>query len=360
MNTLWNRHRGLTIVELLVVIAIIGVLVGLLLPHTRGAREAARRMSCSNNFKHVGIALQNYHSANNHFPAAMSGTGIGTTDLLGNANRLSGMVALLPFLEQQALWEDISQPSQDAGTPYPAMGPAPWIGKYRPWRTQVPSLRCASAASETTGFGLTNYAFSIGDTARQVHDGETIRGMFVCRQVTRGMDVLDGLAHTIAMAEVANRNQSIVYGQVAINQPRNILDDPLRCRQTVATDSAWKYATDVLLSDHGRGGRWADGAATYGLVNTVLPPNSPSCAVIGGEATDGLYSSSSFHGGGSHVLMGSGAVVFVTDSIESGDQHQATISKDQLEAGNIASPHGLWGALGTAAADDAFEDTLYE
>jgi len=99
--------HGFTLVELLVVIAIIGILVALLLPAIQSAREASRRMSCVNNLKQQGLALQNHLSARKHFPAAVIMVGL---DFQDNAN-----VKLLPYLEQGALdsiydhgkqWED--------------------------------------------------------------------------------------------------------------------------------------------------------------------------------------------------------------------------------------------------------------
>ena len=122
---------GFTLVELLVVIAIIGVLVGLLLPAVQAAREAARRMSCSNNFKQVGLAMHNYHSAYKQLPP--QGTGTGTTDptqgwwVLSNSSSeecVSALVGFAPFMEQQALWEQISNPSTETVTGAPPR-PAP-------------------------------------------------------------------------------------------------------------------------------------------------------------------------------------------------------------------------------------------
>jgi len=108
-----KKHRlfskpqtGFTLVELLVVIAIIGILVALLLPAIQAAREAARRMQCTNNLKQMGLALQNYHSARNHFPpgalvtagALDSGTGVYAPTKTGWS------IEILPYMEDQNLY----------------------------------------------------------------------------------------------------------------------------------------------------------------------------------------------------------------------------------------------------------------
>ena len=190
-----STREGFTLVELLVVIAIIGVLVGLLLPAVQAAREAARRMSCSNNFKQIGLGFHNYHSAFDQLPMVRGGTALqsgnnnpdsripratGTNALGGNnLHNLSALVGLTPFIEQQAIWEQISnsftvrEPASAAGNwVFNPMGPNPDISlaqhgnyQYDPWLTNIPTLRCPS----DPGIGLpaqgrTNYGVSLGDS----------------------------------------------------------------------------------------------------------------------------------------------------------------------------------------------------
>jgi prepilin-type N-terminal cleavage/methylation domain-containing protein len=120
-----KRSYGFTLVELLVVIAIIGILVGLLLPAVQAAREAARRMQCSNNLKQYGLALHNYHDTFKSFP--IGGIGGWSAD---HYYKLSWQARVIPFMEQTTIFDAIDFSKKNAadilmpnGKPLLAVGP---------------------------------------------------------------------------------------------------------------------------------------------------------------------------------------------------------------------------------------------
>ncbi len=344
-----------TLVELLVVIAIIGVLLGLLLPSMRVSSGAARRMACANQFKHLGLAVHNYHSAYKQLPFAMGGTE-GGTKFQSNQGRASGLVSLLPFLEQQSLWNEILMPSNQSSMP--PMGPAPWVAHYDPWLTTIPTFLCPAAPSQKKVYGMTNFALCIGDRARSIHQPDSQRGVFGCYQSIRFAQITDGLSNTVAMLEIGTPVERHVSGQFAWGREASVLNNPDLCTELLGDDGPRFYDEEVTLADLGRGGRWCDGSAGYTLANTILPPNSASCSIGGETAADGIYSAGSYHSGGCHRLMGDGAVVFTTDSIDAGDPNAATLAEGDFSAGIIASPHGVWGAMGTVSAGEDINDQL--
>ena len=98
-----NGYRGFTLVELLVVIAIIGILIALLLPAVQAAREAARRSQCSNNLKQIALAMHNYQDTMKLFPRGLTGG----TDSTAGTNDWAWGAVILPYIEQQGLYDAI-------------------------------------------------------------------------------------------------------------------------------------------------------------------------------------------------------------------------------------------------------------
>lgn len=320
------RRIGFTLIELLVVIAIIAVLIALLLPAVQQAREAARRSQCKNNLKQLGLALHNYHDAFGRF---CDGRG-GPNDGAGRAGDQSGIVRLLPYIDQAPMYNQI---------PMNNTVPVCWAGSFAPWATQIQALLCPSApiGMQYGGVANKNYHFCVGTTINNVYDGTT-NGLFGFHyRGVKGMrDITDGSSNTIAMAEMGSGNQggrsvvgNSVYGVSGVDT------NPTIC---LATASGGVYLPAYTVSSWGQSSLWPFGHPHWAFFNTVLPPNSPSCYPGGDNPSNawGIFSANSFHVGGVHVLMADGAVRFVSNNINAGN----------YGAGSPPS-FGVWGALGT-------------
>jgi len=346
MKSNWSQPKGFTLVELLVVIAIIGVLIALLLPAVQQAREAARRMQCSNQLKQLGLALHNYHDTYGVFVPRKQGTGNP-----GNRNRASGFIGLLPFLEQNAMHQQIAAGDPTAGTPIPPWGPQAW-GGWSVWNTPPQMLLCPSATSENPRNDAVNYMFSVGDQIDNNRDRTNLRGVFARRDGVGFSDITDGSSNTIAMSErlITNYGIGAKSGEVNIKHGTatgfsNLRTNPGEC----LTAANGNFFDDPSVVKGRTGYKWTDGQVEKLGFCTILPPNAPSCIEGGNIHGDGQHtvmSANSNHPGGVLGLFCDGSVSFITDTINTGD-----LSAGAVTSGS--SPYGVWGAMGSKAGGEA-------
>ena len=192
MPYLTSRQKGFTLVELLVVIAIIGILIGMLLPAVQQVREAARRVSCANKLKQLGLAAHNYASAFGHFPPGI----VDDDDDLKDALH-SGFVFLLPYVEQQNLFD-----LYDFSSDWKSENNAPLA------QQRVEVFLCPSNDSLVEQDGgipgeAVDYALCKGSLA-YLHNQGLRDGVFDVNSKTTFAYMTDGSSNTILMGEAAS------------------------------------------------------------------------------------------------------------------------------------------------------------
>jgi len=361
--------RAFTLVELLVVIAIIGILIALLLPAVQAAREAARRMQCTNHLKQIGLALHTYHDANRAFPP-----GLARWWQPGNVSggRTGPLAAILPYVEQAALYdrivlyctnsaitagndgEQLSLPGDTAAT---AAEPTPYCSSVGPYI--CPSSGYSPAGLIKGG----NYMMCIGDWAdhNNNYTGDVVanpRGIFAIgryhmMKINTIATAVDGTSNTIAYGEKiygASGNRDLVKVGIVVNSglcfpsgERDAWIDDAKSKALMDTREGQYYAAAFRgnLSNQA-GWCWADALAHRNSFSTVIPPNGPSCTTATGNAR-AYCSASSNHTGGVNIAMLDGSVQFISDTIDCGD-----VSADYpnfVKSGY--SNFGVWGAMGS-------------
>lgn len=338
------KRQAFTLVELLVVIAIIGILIALLLPAVQAAREAARRSQCANNLKQLGLAIHNYHDTYKVMPG---GAYRGPRSAVDRPSEWNGIIGMLPYLEQQALY-------QMWLTPGPiGYWPASWHAVPEN-QVQIPTLLCPSDpvprqnVIADRGIGHRSYHFCYGTTYANNFKSES-NGAFSGTHAPNWpgswspyrdiyysfADILDGTSNTLAMSERCHR----IGGnrEVRSNTARNITPDPAAC---MAAISGGEYLPSVVLTSWSPGEIWAMGHPFWNCFTTVLPPNGPSCYNADDNPSEdsGIFSASSRHPGGVQCLLVDGSVRFISETIN---------------ATGGRSGFGVWGALGTRAGGEA-------
>lgn len=308
-------RSGFTLVELLVVIAIIGILVGLLLPAVQAAREAARRMQCSNNLKQIGLAFHNYESTHKSFPAAWYAHAP-----VPPYNLQACSIGLLPFLEQAPLYAAYNSsysPTNEGGaisqanvaviaTPLPMFvcPSAPGGGPERVYTAKIPAgalpgLPAISWKAAPSDYCVTSGVRStFGNIAYSNNQGGQRHGALRWNNVqtpdtSKMAAITDGTSNTFLMGERT--------GGTTIYSGTRVLSVPAPVGET--NGGGWG---DPLNGEH-----WLAGAVRGA---TAFPIPQGGCAInctnLRGQ---GFHS---FHAGGAHFLMADGSVQFNSESVD--------------------------------------------
>ena len=316
------RRRAFTLVELLVVIAIIGVLVGLLLPAVQAAREAARRMQCSNNLKQMGLAIHNHESTYKYIPACEKDIPAAAyptpPNPYGQFATFGTLFQILPFMEQTAIYNmfDVKRSYIDPVNMPPAYGTANIAG----FQTITTFLCPSGPGDPPSDYGpyFASIGLDLGPLILPRTDYIPIKGLHRTLASCAGMaasstdngllgtndperkphikfgDVSDGLSNTILFGELAGRQKLYFRGKP---KPGNSLADG-----GLTLNS---FYGDANTARQLRGYSGAD----------ITNPGQEGCSTLNVYNENGLYS---FHTGGVQVAMGDGSIHFLSESVSAG------------------------------------------
>ncbi|QDV54447.1 DUF1559 domain-containing protein [Rosistilla oblonga] len=319
-----TRTKGFTLVELLVVIAIIGILVGLLLPAVQQAREAARRIQCTNQTKQIGLALHNYHDTHRSFPpggivAEKVTKGVGDTWCNAGSSTQGApwTVLILPFMEEGARYDqyDFDLPLSASYT-----SQVPSSSPNRPlWYEQNANYQCPSDPSSGGDVNNLSY-FGVqggGDsTTVNCWGGNSnvffVNGILYANSSSKFRDVTDGTTNTFLVGETKYH---------------------LTEAGTVSTFYL-SWASSIRLGTGGTMPHPVTLAGTYEPINSRIPTGSvPKGNTDSRTGYSRLFGS--FHPGGCNMLMADASVNFVSETMDLNIYRQLGIRNDSLPIGGL-------------------------
>ncbi|MFN3193009.1 MAG: DUF1559 domain-containing protein [Aureliella sp.] len=341
-----KKRSAFTLVELLVVIAIIGILVGLLLPAVQAAREAARRLQCTNNLKQLALAAHNYESLYKMYPYMTGGT------VRNNFGRRSGFICLLPFLEEQN--QNARIMAGDPVNGIPPGGPPGW-SSWEPWNIPPKGFVCPSDPVAPDSPKSNSYKMCIGGNGKAIgwpsarrwrrtninwtgdnsgifgHAGATLFG-WGGDGCSRHGTISDGTSNTLMYSErLVNKGRIAFRGvaagvreiefKTAVALAPGLHLSPGICR--LVTDG--RYLAEGTRYSAVSGHVWHDGNPHYSAFNAVAGPNQPSCShqIFWGDGVPAVLPPTSNHSGGVNAAFADGSVHFISDGIDTGDQAAA-------------------------------------
>lgn len=335
---------GFTLVELLVVIAIIGILVGLLLPAVQAAREAARRMSCGNNIRQIGIAMHNFESTYKKLPPAgiqLSGTmtspntelaqfqKVGTTGLSGSHYAQGSFLGLiLPYIEQTNVlnagtsggynikldWYDpVNRASSASQIPIYTCPSNP-RNPFTLDTTQLQTSDRSAVASGSDWFpAVTDYMAvnrttqnqTVWDTVTAANPAfpgsDSVLGMMASNRFTKFASVTDGLSNTIMVAEAAGRPSRYEMGKMLEQYAASPFGNP-----TGYINGPWAYPGNVIAVDGAS--VQLSGTITRAFNLSTSNVNTGTRCTLNCTNQGEIYA---FHSGGANICAGDSSTRFL-------------------------------------------------
>ncbi len=325
------KHRGaFTLIELLVVVAIIGILVGLLLPAVQAAREAARRMQCSNHLKQLALAAHNFHDVRKAFPPGVQQLSFAAAPRFRG---ISLFAKLLPYLEQGNLvdgWDEVDPLNNTIG------------GVQSRTATVLPILICPSdvipqnpvGSGSNRWYGITSYGGNGGSRSYDPQFASNDGVFFVVgpgsqtapdKRPIRMADVTDGLSNTLLFGERSHVDYHHDSFAANITPPPGQFINPLGTTGWWAPSGGRLAAGDVTLS-------------AYAPINFRVPADFTLGSTLVPPATDfnsylyyndrRICAFGSLHAGGANFALADGSVRFITESLPMAILLRAAVRND--------------------------------